>query len=43
MSTYVSNVTFTAAWYLYETYGDAREHERAQEIREEIRETAAHQ
>jgi glutathione S-transferase len=29
--------------YLYETYGDARQHERAQEIREEIRETAAHQ
>ena len=28
--------------YLYETYGDARQHERAQEIREEIRETAAH-
>ena len=29
--------------YLYETYGDARQHERAQELREEIRETAAHQ
>jgi glutathione S-transferase len=26
--------------YLYETYGDARQHERAQEIRDEIRETA---
>ncbi len=27
---------------LYETYGDARQHERAGEIRQEIRETAAH-
>jgi len=27
---------------LYETYRDARQHERAQEIREEIHETAAH-
>jgi len=27
--------------YLYETYGDTRQHERAQEIREEIGERAA--
>jgi len=27
--------------YLYETYGDARQHERAQELRDEIREHAA--
>jgi glutathione S-transferase len=27
--------------YLYETYGDRRQHERAQEIRQEIRESAA--
>jgi len=27
--------------YLYETYGDARQHERAQEIRDEIRDHAA--
>lgn len=26
--------------YLYETYGDARQHERAQEIRDELRESA---
>ena len=29
--------------YLYETYGDARQHERAEELRVEIRETASHQ
>lgn len=27
--------------YLYDTYGDARQHERAQEIRDEIREITA--
>jgi mycoredoxin len=27
--------------YLYETYGDARQHERAQEIRDELHERAA--
>lgn len=37
----IVNESRAAVAYLYETYGDSRQHERAQELRDEIKATAA--
>jgi glutathione S-transferase len=37
----VVNDSRRAVAYLYETYGNARQHERAQELRDEIKATAS--